>query len=250
MKPRLLDLFCGAGGCTAGYQRAGFWVRGVDNKRQPRYCGEEFIQADALEYLSELIESGEIEEFDAIHASPPCQGNLKGLKAANRARKRNIEYFDLIPRTRELCQRSSLPYAIENVEGANLVNAAKVCGSAFDLGVRRHRYFESDIVLFSSGCRHSIWREAKYPTNFRPGGKIIKSRVVQVYGNTAGRELWPHAMGIDWMASDELSQAIPPAYTEFIGRQLIAAIDAPLSPGKRAVLNAALEKLDEMEKQA
>lgn len=219
-KPKLLDLFCGAGGCTKGYQRAGFWVQGVDIEPQPRYCGDEFVQADALEYLAQLIESKKIRQFDAIHASPPCQVNLRGLNAANRARKRTIEHSDLIPDTRHLCEKSGLSYVIENVEGSALVNAAKLCGSAFGLAVRRHRYFESSVVLFSSQCQHSIWREAKYPTNYRPEGKVVKSRVVQVYGNTAGRELWPAAMGIDWMTTGELTQAIPPAYTEFIGKQL------------------------------
>src|SRR5262245_43529213 len=143
-KPKLLDLFCGAGGCTKGYQRAGFWVRGVDIKPQPRYCGDEFVKADALEYLAGLVESGEINEFNAIHASPPCQVNLQGLNGVNRARGRVIEHADLIPDTRELCQHSGLPYVIENIEGARLVNAAKLCGSGFGLAVRRHRYFESN----------------------------------------------------------------------------------------------------------
>lgn len=206
-----------------GYHRAGFEVVGVDIEPQPRYPFE-FMQSDALEYLQRLIESREIENFDVIHASPPCQGNLHGLNAGNRARKRRIEHPDLIPGTRELCQQSGLPYVIENIEGARLYNAAKLCGSAFGLDVRRHRYFESNIVLFSSVCRHSIWREAKYPTNFRPGGNVVKSRVVQVYGNTAGSHLWPAAMQIDWMSRDELMEAVPPSYTEYIGRQLMDAL--------------------------
>lgn len=220
---KILDLFSGAGGCAMGYRRAGFEVVGVDIEPQPRYPFE-FHQSDALEYLSRLIESCEIGKFDAIHASPPCQGNLHGLNAANRARKRTVEHEDFIPGTRELCERSGLPYVIENIEGARLYNAAKLCGSAFGLDVQRHRYFESNIVLFGSGCRHSIWREAKYPTNYRPSGRIVKSRVVQVYGNTAGSHLWPAAMQIDWMTRDELAQAIPPAYTEYIGRQLISVL--------------------------
>jgi DNA (cytosine-5)-methyltransferase 1 len=219
MMKRLLDFFCGAGGCSVGYHRAGFEVVGVDLAPQPRYPFH-FIQYDALAFAQ-----AHGHEFDVIHASPPCQKNLRGLNAANRARKRNLNYPDLIPDTRRVCQSSGVPYVIENIEGAELVNAVKLCGSAFGLNVRRHRYFEGNIVLFGSGCRHSVWREAKYPTNFRPEGRIIKSRVVQVYGNTAGCDLWPEAMGIDWMTSKELAQAIPPAYTEHIGRQLMTALN-------------------------
>lgn len=223
---RLLDLFCGAGGCTKGYQMAGFsFVRGVDIQPQPRYCGEEFIQADAIEYLQSLIESGEVAEFDAIHASPPCQVNLKGLNAANRARGREVDHADLIGDTRRLLEQSGKPYAIENVEGANLINAVRLCGSAFGLDVQRHRYFESNILLLGLECQHWRWTEAKYPTNFRPNGQVTQARVVQVYGNTSGSHLWPEAMQIDWMNRKEIQQAIPPAYTEHIGRQLLAALN-------------------------
>ncbi len=116
MSMRLLDLFCGAGGCSAGYQRAGFEVAGVDIERQPRYCGDQFIQADALEYLTALIESGGIAEFDAVHASPPCQGYsaTKVLKP--------VDHPMLIEDTRRLLQASGLPYVIENVPGAPLIN--------------------------------------------------------------------------------------------------------------------------------
>lgn len=207
---------------------AGFdFVRGVDIDPQPRYCGDEFVQADALEYLSELIQSGEIQQYDAIHASPPCQVNLKGLNAANQARGRELNHADLIDSTRELLQATALPYVIENVEGASLQNAVRLCGSAFNLKVRRHRYFESNILLFGTDCDHSIWSAAIYPTNFRPGGRVATSRVVQVYGNTGGSHLWPEAMQIDWMNRQELQEAIPPAYTEYIGRQLLSTTPAP-----------------------
>src|SRR5262245_12468519 len=104
-QPKLLDLFCGAGGCTKGYQRAGFYVRGVDHALQPRYCGEEFIQADALEYLSSLIDSGEVEDFQAIHASPPCQFASILTPNSHRAKHPN-----LIPSTRGLCRQGGKPY--------------------------------------------------------------------------------------------------------------------------------------------
>ncbi len=215
-----LDLFCGAGGMTKGFQRAGYKVVGVDHKPQKRYCGDEFIQADALEYLATAIESGEIERFSFVHASPPCQFNLKGLNAANRSRGRKLNHVDLIPETRRLLRLSALPYVIENVQGAALLNPIKLCGSIFGLQVQRHRFFESNFLSLAPSCNHGIWKEAKYPTNFRPNGKIIKSRVVQVYGNTAGRTLWPKAMGIDWMNGDEIQQAIPPVYAEFIASEI------------------------------
>lgn len=234
-KPRLLDLFCGAGGCTAGYQRAGFWVRGVDIKHQPRYCGDEFIQADAVHYLSELVESGCINQFDAIHASPPCQAHT-ALKTMWNAK----QHLDLIEPTRELLKTSGLPYVIENVEGAPLGFAINLCGTMFGLGVgdaelRRHRRFESNIFLFSNHCQHG--RPAVI--GVYGGHARNRTRTIGVYGEGARDsrrksdrgvadftvEDAREAMGIDWMTLAELCQAIPPAYTEMIGRQLIAAIE-------------------------
>lgn len=218
-QPILLDLFCGAGGAAMGYSRAGFRIVGVDIKPQPRYPFE-FVQADALEYVKEHGH-----EFDAIHASPPCQFNLEGLNAANKAQGRVINHADLIPDTRKALKGTGLPYVIENIYGANLIHPIKLCGSAFGLQVRRHRLFENNIALMALPCAHHIWTEAQYPTNCR-NGKSKRSKVVQVYGNTSGSHLWADAMGIDWMNYKEIQQAIPPAYTEFIGRQLLAAIEA------------------------
>src|SRR5262245_13211209 len=135
-KPKLLDLFCGAGGCTKGYQRAGFWVRGVDIKPQPRYCGDEFIQADALEYLAGLIGSLELLEFDAIHASPPCQA-YSATRVLN-----PTEHPALLEDTRRLLEESGLCYVIENVPGAPLVDPVKLNGQLFNLRVDRTRCFE------------------------------------------------------------------------------------------------------------
>ena len=224
---RLLDLFCGAGGCTKGYQRAGFWVRGVDIRRQRRYCGEEFVQADALEYLSGLIESGEILEFDAIHASPPCQGYMPSQRNGfHRHAPR------LIDPVRELVARSGRVFVIENIEDAPLLDmpmfgiyVVTLCGASFrlktgELDLARHRRFESNVPLGALPCTHR------------------KGFTVGVYGN--GTNSWHRkkfgrcvsvgeqreAMGIDWMVRKELTQAIPPAYTEYIGRQLASAIRA------------------------
>lgn len=242
MKERwLLDLFCGAGGCTKGYQMAGFKVRGVDNRPQPRYVGEQFIQADALEYLAELIASGEIQEFDAIHASPPCQGysrmrHLPWLK--------DRVYPMLIDQTRELLLQAGLPFVIENVEGAPLQNCIVLCGATFNLKLYRHRVFESSQLLLSPphskhgvvigkgrGINNRMQPNAEGWTSLP--GKARKNGLrdnldgmVAVAGHFAGMDAAKSAMGIEWMTRAELAQAIPPVYTEFIGHQLIRAIEA------------------------
>ena len=209
--PKLLDLFCGAGGAARGYQNAGFYVVGIDINPMPRYCGDEFHQGDALEYLAEHGH-----EFDAIHASPPCQGYTTMNQRWSETRECHPL---LIENVREMIQ--CRPYVIENVPGArnDLINPVQLCGSFFGLEVRRHRLFETPILLLVPECDH--------PDNEIP-----------VYGKMDGRRLWTRtdgselrapknlevarsAMGIDWMEWDELTQAIPPAYTEFIGKQLM-----------------------------
>lgn len=225
-RPLLLDLFCGAGGCAVGYHRAGFDVVGVDIKPQPRYPFE-FIQADALEYILELAGYAN-GLYDAIHASPPCQAytslsSMKHVQANN--------HKDLIPATRALLVKSGLPYVIENVPGAPLRNPMMLCGTMFDgLGVKRHRLFESNVSLVSTKrCDHSRHRNPPRFKTFRHGVWYL-SRFCPAYGHGGGKGAsgvadWGPAMGIDWMPSRrQIAQAIPPAYTEFIGRQLLAAI--------------------------
>lgn len=220
---RLLDLFCGAGGCTAGYQRAGFWVRGVDIKPQPRYCGEEFIRADALGYLAALIDSGEIEEFDAIHASPPCQAysTLKNL-----GKQSHKERFDLVDKTRDLLQRTGKPYVIENVPGAPLLFPFILCGRYFGLDVQRHRLFESSVLILTPDCSSfhkpapvAVYGDHPERHTYKPGSGGYINRAATI-------EQAREAMGIDWMEWREITQAIPPAYTEYIGRQLMIALDS------------------------
>lgn len=235
MKPRLLDLFCGAGGAGMGYHRAGFEVVGVDIAPQSRYPFE-FHQADALEYVA-----AHGHEFDAIHASPPCQAHSvitpdKSL------------HVDLIPETRVQLYRLNLPYVIENVGGARkaLVNPLMLCGAQFGLKVYRHRFFESNVFLFhpehqphrdnTPRAGHGI--SDKGFISITSGGKSLKhggdsarrrsgtfgmsdKGFVCVSGHFSGIDYCRYAMGIDWMTSRELSQAIPPAYTEYLGRQLI-----------------------------
>lgn len=214
-KPRLLDLFCGAGGCSMGYHRAGFEVVGVDIKPQPRYPFE-FHQADAMTFP--------LNGFDVIHASPPCQAYTRMAKGLLISQGRGREYPKLIESMRERLIGTQVPYVIENVPGAPLQNAIMLCGSSFDLLVQRHRLFESNVFLMGMACLHARQIKNK-PSLHRLQGR---SRVVGCYGNGRGKgdnlALWSQAMGIDWMTRKELSQAIPPIYTEWIGRQLMEVL--------------------------
>jgi DNA (cytosine-5)-methyltransferase 1 len=216
-RPRLLDLFSGAGGAAKGYQRAGFYVVGVDIEPQPNYCGDEFIQADALTLP--------LKRVAAIHASPPCQGYTQ-LAAVNAKLGRAQRHAKLIEDTRALLIATGLPYVIENVVGAPLLDPVRVCGTSFGLPLRRHRLFESNVYLEGTACEHRHFTERRYWTGWRPNGEHRLSTVVQVYGNAADKHEWPDAMGIDWMTYDELAEAIPPAYTEHIGQFLMAAVEA------------------------
>lgn len=209
-RPLLLDLFCGAGGAAMGYSRAGFDVVGVDIKPQPHYPFE-FIHCDALAYM----ERGPGLAFDAVHASPPCQRYSRATPHRTRA-----NHPDLVPETRNALRSWGLPYVIENVEFAPMPSAAKVCGSYFGLPIQRHRLFETSFACMGASCNH--YSLPKDIPIFRHGVWYM-SRFVNVYGTGGGkaRDKWAEAMGIDWMTPAELGQAIPPAYTEFIGSQLI-----------------------------
>ncbi len=213
-KPRLLDLFCCAGGAAVGYHRAGFEVVGVDIEPQPNYPFE-FHQADAFEFS--------IEGFDAVHASPLCK-----MHTALASLHPDADYVDQITPLRPLLVATGLPWVIENVEGAPLIDPILICGSMFDplLDVRRHRLFENNWGMPDPTwpCRHKLWAP-----RFPPEDRRMKrmSRVVGVYGGGryAGSDaLREQAMEIDWMRRDELTQAIPPRYTEWIGTQLLEAV--------------------------
>lgn len=208
-KPRLLDLFSGAGGAARGYQRAGYHVTGVDHVDQPRFAGDEFVQADALEYVAEYGH-----EYDAIHASPPCQAYTTIRVVAGG------EYPETVAATRAALRATGKPYVIENVPGAPLESPIMLCGSSFGLNLRRHRLFESSVWLSPLPCDHS-WQEPRFRSlNGRYEGL---ARVVGVHGNIqyAGEyDLRCEAMGISWMTNAELTQAIPPAFTEHVGTQL------------------------------
>lgn len=209
--PKLLDLFCGAGGCSVGYHRAGFEVTGVDLYPQPRYPYQ-FIQADALEYLADHWR-----DYDVIHASPPCPPHT----AINHARKGKLQ--SLIEPTREALRSTGKPYIIENVPGAPLLDPLILCGTMFDLQVIRHRLFESNLMLTKPRqCRHM--------------GSVADGTYVSVHGGgqrsthtipyKEQRKRWEVAMNVHWMGTrKELVNAIPPAYTEWIGNQLNSLLD-------------------------
>lgn len=212
-RPRLLDLFCGAGGCAMGYHRAGFDVVGVDINPQPRYPFE-FHWGDALAYVAEHGH-----EYDAIHASPPCQGytTLRHLPV-----NRTHDYPLLVEQVRNLLQASDLPYVIENVPGAPLQGVVMLCGSSFGLNVRRHRWFETSMVMFGLPCLHHEQTPRFRSLDRRRGGRLASVVGVHGHANYAGEfEIRCAAMGIDWMSPQELTQAIPPAYTAYIGTQLM-----------------------------
>jgi DNA (cytosine-5)-methyltransferase 1 len=218
---KLLDLFCCAGGAGAGYDRVGFEVVGVDIDPQPNYPFE-FHNADAIDFLARYGS-----EFDAIHASPPCQGYLN-LGAVNRALGRAYDHPDLIGVTRELLIATGKPWVIENVEDArpSLRDPVRICGTGLGRPIRRHRLFESSIPLEGIPCDHGRYTEPRYWTSWRPNGEHRLSTVVQAYGNAGGREEWPAALGVDWMTAKEMTECIPPDYAAHIGAQLAAHITA------------------------
>lgn len=213
MRPRLLDLFCGAGGAAMGYHRAGFDVIGVDINPQPNYPFK-FIQGDALD-----VANGGLPTFAAVHASPPCQRYSTMTADVDK-------HPDLVGPIRELLVASGLPYVIENVPQAPLVGPVTLCGSAFGLRVRRHRAFESNAALIGTECYHAeqgrpVGVYGQHPDrrqHFRPDGTQRGTKATTL-GH--GRR----AMGIDWMTWPELAESIPPAYTEYIGRQLLDAME-------------------------
>jgi DNA (cytosine-5)-methyltransferase 1 len=240
MTPRLLDLFCGAGGAAVGYHRAGFEVVGIDSNPQPHYPYE-FHQLDAMALVQDRsngcwhegvgsclpgMSSVCLGHFDAIHASPPCQAftSMRSVAKARGSTKQHPEFVDPI---RQKLVGWGGPWVIENVPGAPMRNYVTLCGSMFGLGVRRHRLFETNwLVVAPPHCQHD------------------GHEFVGVYGDHADRINRPHpdghnrspktrdlaeaqaAMGIDWMPWKPLAQAIPPAYTEYLGLQLVEQLKA------------------------
>lgn len=215
-RPVLLDLFCGAGGCAKGYQRAGFYVVGVDTKHQPNYCGDEFHQADALEYLRAEVIATRGLGVEAVHASPPCP-HYSLVSGFQGVRDNHPDMY--APVKREL-QASGLPYVIENVPGSPLRRDLVLCGEMFGLRVHRHRVFElGGFFAFQPQHQRHVLRGAA--TNCERGPGVAR----WITGNYADHRDASDAMGIDWMArGPELANAIPPAYTEYVGAALLTAL--------------------------
>lgn len=215
--PRLLDLFCKAGGAAAGYHAAGFFVVGIDRRWQPNY--PYFMRRETLFPEDEhAFVCWAREHFDAIHASPPCQ------RHTDLARQSKRQYPCLIEPTRRVLRATGLPYVIENVEGAPLIAPVKLCGTMFpELRVLRHRLFEVNWPLYAPdtcGPHPLVYTLDKRKRHY---GRLDEMRAfVQVAGGgNCSVAAASDAMRIDWMTKDELNEAIPPAYTRFIGRQLL-----------------------------
>lgn len=220
VKPRLLDLFCCAGGAAQGYANAGFEVVGVDIKPQPNYPFE-FVRGDAvLAAGSDWAKR----EFDFIHASPPCQGYSDMAKLTKRT------YLMLIEPVRQRLIASGLPYVIENVEGAPLIDPVLVCGveRGLRLGeyvLRRHRLFESNVPLRSNGC--GCHKGDGVTMAVYGGGNTTKPRTSAVSGGRPYKGTADERraiMGMPWATMAEVNEAIPPAYTEWIGKQLLKSL--------------------------
>jgi DNA (cytosine-5)-methyltransferase 1 len=208
-RPWLLDLFCGSGGAAMGYYRAGFDVVGVDIEPQPHYPFT-FYQLDAMTFP--------LEGFDAIHASPPCQ---KFTAYRRRGGGVGDGYPDLIEPVRERLEVSGTPWVIENVARSPVRPLVHLCGPSFGLDVQRHRWFETSVPMMSPPCAHGL-QKPRFPcatnrTNLR--------RTVEIGVWRIPLPVQQAAMGIDWMTLDELTLAIPPAYTEYIGGELLAALN-------------------------
>lgn len=209
---RLLDIGCCAGGASVGYAAAGFEVEGIDHEPQPDYPFP-FTKMDMRE-----LTHADLAGFDAVHISPPCQKftRARHLRDAQGGKTRAL---NLIPFARSLVQFSGLAYVIENVPGAPLVGTV-LCGSSFGLKVRRHRVFESNVWIPPLACKHK--------EQGRPVGvyHVLNDHVPQ--GGTTARDMdeATEAMGMDWTDWDHLKEAIPPAYTKYVGMWLRMTLEA------------------------
>lgn len=208
-KLRLLDLYCCGGSAGYGYELSGFDVTGVDNEPQPKHRGK-FIQADAIEYLKVNWMN-----FDAVHASPPCQEYSTSSMQFRLAGKK---YVDLIAPTREALINTGLPYIIENVPNSPLINPIELCGTMFGMQTYRHRLFESNVGLTAPTHPEHIAKNAKM------GRPIKDGEFIQYVGHFSGVKFVQEMTGTHWLGQYELAQSVPPQYTEYLGKQLVEFI--------------------------
>ena len=219
-RPRLLDLFCGAGGCSVGYHRAGFDVVGWDIEPHPDYPFE-FHQGDALDVLRN---HAYLNSFDVVHVSPPCPR----YSVATHARGNAADHPDLVGPVRDLLRAWGGSYVIENVPGAPLDHPLLICGWAMGLlHIKRHRLFESNVPLMSPGC---LCPKGDMVSVFGHSGedrrKSTRAKSGRVRAHVPIAEVRA-LMGVEWMTSrDDVSDAIPPAYTEYLGAQLLDQLGA------------------------
>ncbi|MFF5853986.1 DNA methylase [[Kitasatospora] papulosa] len=227
MQPLLLDLFCCSGGAAAGYAAAGFTVHGVDIADRPRYP-HTFTRADAIDHVRRLTASGEIQRYTMVHASPPCQAGATLTVGTNASRGWGGQHVDLVAETRDVLEATGLPYVIEQPNGrAEIRKDITLCGEMFGLGVLRHRNFELGGWTttkpkhvkhrgYVRGHRHGVYRDGPY---------------VAAYGEGGGKATVPEmqtAMGITWTdVREELTEAIPPAFTEWLGSRFLTGARAP-----------------------
>jgi hypothetical protein len=221
-KPVALDLYCCAGGATRGYQQAGFYVVGVDKVKRPDYCGDEFVEEDAIQFLRSEWACARPFPFAIVHASPPCQADC-AINLGNQKGKPN-EHVSLTGKTRDALLRTNVPWVIEQpVGGSRLIRKdLKLHGDMFGLDVKRARWFEFGNVVppvqpvqapsrgRTRGWRHGVKHDGPYVAVYGKGGG--KATVAEAQA----------AMGIDWTDEWEaLTEAIPPAYTRYIGEHLM-----------------------------
>ena len=206
---KLLDLYCGVGGASVGYARAGFEVTGIDLKHGKRYPYT-YIRADVLEIIKDI---DYLRQFDVIHASPPCQTHSITQHLRN-AQGKSTSKIDLIPQTRQALIESGVNYIIENVPGSPLIDPVQLCGSSFGLKVRRHRLFESNMPIKGSVCNHKL--------QGRPIGVYgsLNDEIPKGGKTAATIDEARKAMGMDWAIWTELVEAIPPAFTQYLGEQI------------------------------
>ncbi|MFE6551132.1 DNA methylase [Streptomyces sp. NPDC057746] len=219
--PRVLDLFSCAGGAATGYHRAGLVVDGCDIADRPHYPFP-YHRGDALEYLARLIDTGEIGRYTLVHASPPCQAKAALTVGTNASQGWGGTHEDLVAPTRDLLVRSGLPYVLEQPNGkAEIRKDLTLCGEMFGLGVLRHRNFE---LGGWATARQAHPRHRGYVRGHRHGVKR-EGPYVAAYGKGGGKATVPEmqaAMGITWTdVREELTEAIPPAYTHWIGRAFL-----------------------------